>query len=129
MDAHAAQPEIPHDLHEFKRHIKVYIAVFCAQLFGTLATVGAWKWGHFSTISLTIAVALFIACVKAFLVAAFFMHLISERKAIYAILATTIIFFAGMMYMTVWSHGQTPHGTEYSDTAPSQVVTPQKPER
>jgi caa(3)-type oxidase subunit IV len=129
MDAHAAQPEIPHDLHEFKRHIKVYIAVFCALLAGTLATVAAWKWGHFSTLSLTIAVALFIACVKAFLVAAFFMHLISERKAIYAILATTVIFFAGMMYITAWSHGQTPRGTEFSGAPFAQPITPAKPER
>jgi cytochrome c oxidase subunit IV len=132
MDAHAAQPELPrdlpHDLHDFKRHVRVYIAVFCALLFGTLATVAAWKWGHFSTLSLTIAVALFIACVKAFLVAAFFMHLISERKAIYAVLAATVIFFAGMMCLTVWSRGQTPHGTEYNN-APAQPVPLAKPER
>jgi caa(3)-type oxidase subunit IV len=52
---------------------------------------------------LTIAVALFIATVKAFLVAGYFMHLISERKMIYGILAATVFFFAGLMYLTVWS--------------------------
>lgn len=129
MDAHATQPEIPHDLHEFKRHIKIYIAVFVALLFGTIATVAAWKWGHFSTLTLTIAIALFIACVKAFLVAAFFMHLISERKAIYAILGATVIFFASMMYITVWSRDQTPRGTEYWGNAPSQPTMQAKPER
>ena len=129
MNAQAAQPELPHDLHDFKRHIKIYIAVFCALLFGTIATVSAWKWGHFSTLTLTIAVALFIACVKAFLVAGFFMHLITERKAIYAILGATVIFFAGLMYMTAWSHDQTPRGTEFWDNAPAQPAPPAKPER
>ncbi len=108
------EAQIAHsDTHDFRRHIKIYIAVFVALLVGTLTTVGAWKWGHFSTLQLTIAVALFIACVKAFLVAGFFMHLISERKAVYAILAATVIFFAGLMYLTVWSRDQIPRGTEY----------------
>lgn len=105
-----------HDHREVKKHLKVYILVFVALLIGTLVTVGAWKWGHFSTITLTIAVALFIACIKAFLVAGFFMHLISERKAIYAIIGATVIFFTGLMYLTVWSRDQTPQGTVFWDT-------------
>ncbi len=109
MDTQTAE----HELHEFKRHIRVYIAVFVALLVGTVTTVAAWKWGHFSTITLTIAVALFIAVIKASLVAGFFMHLVSERKAIYAILGATVIFFAGLMYLTVWSRDQNPHGTEF----------------
>ena len=63
--------------------------------------------------AVTITVALFIATVKASLVAGFFMHLISEKKAIYAILMTTVFFFAGMMYLTVWSRGEMPKGTSY----------------
>ena len=47
------------------------------------------------------------------LVAGFFMHLISEKKAIYAILLATVFFFAGMMYLTVWSRGEMPTGTRY----------------
>ena len=64
--------------------------------------------------AVTISVALFIAVTKAFLVAGFFMHLISERKAIYAILLATVFFFSGLMYLTVWAHGQVPVGTVYS---------------
>ena len=56
-------------------------------------------FGH----KLAIAIALFIASVKAFLVAGYFMHLISERKMIYIILAFTVFFFAGLMYLTIWS--------------------------
>jgi cytochrome c oxidase subunit IV len=61
----------------------------------------------------TVAIALVVATIKAGLVAAFFMHLISERKAIYAVLATTVFFFAAMMYIFVWSRAQVPVGSEY----------------
>jgi len=103
----------PAEHHEFKKHLRVYIAVFVALLAGTLATVAAWKWGHFQTLTLTIAVALFIAAIKAFLVAAFFMHLISERKAVYGVVGVTVIFFAGLLFLTIWSRHQTPRGTEF----------------
>jgi cytochrome c oxidase subunit 4 len=102
-DAHA---------HDIKKHIKVYIAVFVALLVGTVVTV--WlNWLHFDAFWVTVAVALFVATVKAALVAGFFMHLISEKKAIYAVLAATVFFFASMMYLIVWSRGQMPLGTEY----------------
>ena len=76
--------------------------VFVALLIGTVATVGAY-YLHLPSVALTIAVALCIASIKAFLVAGFFMHLISEKKMIYGILATTVFFFIGLMYLTVWS--------------------------
>jgi hypothetical protein len=31
------------------------------------------------------------------------MHLMSEKKMIYAILIATIFFFTGLMFLTVWS--------------------------
>lgn len=50
-----------------------------------------------------IALALAIATVKGTLVAAFFMHLISERKLIFAVLAFTAFFF-GMLIWGPWHH-------------------------
>jgi cytochrome c oxidase subunit 4 len=91
-----------HDSHDVQKEVKKYIAVFVALLLGTVITVGLY-YVYFQSVAVTVAVALFIASVKAFLVAGFFMHLISERKMIYGILASTIFFFAGMMYLTVWS--------------------------
>ena len=41
------------------------------------------------------------------------MHLISEKKAIYAVLLATVFFFAGMMYLTIWSRDEMPRGTKY----------------
>jgi cytochrome c oxidase subunit IV len=42
-------------------------------------------------------VALLVACVKGGLVAGVFMHLISEKQAIYSILLLTILFFVFVM--------------------------------
>ena len=39
------------------------------------------------------------------------MHLVSERKMIYGILAFTAIFFAGLMALTLWSMGDFPWKT------------------
>lgn len=97
---------------EVARHVKVYLTVFIALLVGTVVTV-ALNYLHFESMTVTVAIALFVATVKAFLVAGYFMHLISEKKAIYAILLSTIFFFAAMMYLTVWSRGQLPSGTRY----------------
>src|SRR5437667_8239983 len=109
MDATQTAPAHSHDI---SKHIKVYVSVFVALLFGTVLTV-AMYYQHFQSMAVTITIALFIATVKASLVAGFFMHLISEKKAIYAILLATVFFFAGMMYLTVWSRGEMPHGTRY----------------
>jgi len=98
--------------HDISKHVKVYVLVFVALLLGTILTVAMYSF-HFESMAVTIAVALFIATVKASLVAGFFMHLISEKKAIYAVLMATVFFFAAMMYLTVWARGQMPNGTSY----------------
>ena len=91
-------------------HVRRYLYVFYALLFGTLITVGA-SYIPFGNHAINIAVALFIACGKAFLVAGFFMHLISERKMIYGLLAFTVFFFAGLMFLTVCSFADFPRMT------------------
>lgn len=101
--------------HDIKKHVKVYILVFAALLFGTVLTV-AMYYVHFENMTTTITVALFIATVKALLVAGFFMHLISEKRAIYSTLAVTIFFFVGLMFLTVWAKNEVPRGTEFFST-------------
>ena len=86
----------------FSHHVRRYLLVFFALIIGTAFTVWA-SYIHFGSATINIAVALIIACVKAFLVAGYFMHLISERKMIYCVLAFTAFFFAGLMYLTIWS--------------------------
>ena len=98
-----------HDEH-FSHHVRRYLFVFYALLFGTLITVGA-SYIPFGNREINIAVALFIACGKGFLVAGYFMHLVSERKMIYGILGFTAFFFAGLMALTLWAMGDFPFGT------------------
>jgi cytochrome c oxidase subunit 4 len=82
--------------------VRGYIFVFLALIAGTVLTVWA-SYIHFGSPEINIAVALTIATVKAFLVVAYFMHLISERKMIYLVLGFTAFFFAALMGLTVWS--------------------------
>jgi cytochrome c oxidase subunit 4 len=116
MDAHPHSPASTatatpaahgHDGHDVKKDIKKYWFVFVALLVGTVLTVGMWTV-HFDSQAVTITIALFIATVKAALVAGFFMHLISERKAIYAVMLATVFFFAAMMYIILWHRADIP---------------------
>lgn len=116
MDAHqaAAKASSSHahagaDDH-FAHHVRRYLFVFYALLFGTLVTVGASyiPWGNREV---NIGVALFIAVCKASLVACYFMHLISERKMIYGIMAFTAFFFVGLMFLTLWTFSDFPRHT------------------
>jgi cytochrome c oxidase subunit IV len=96
-----------HPDEHFSHHVKRYLLVFYALLFGTVITVLA-SFIPFGNHALNVAVALIIACGKAFLVAGYFMHLVSERKMIYGILAFTAFFFAGLMALTIWSFADFP---------------------
>ncbi len=99
----------PHGAHF---SVKKYIMVFVALLVGTVITVGAY-YVHLPTVALTVAVALFIATVKAFLVAGWFMHLIDEKKMIYGILGATAFFFVSLMFITIWAMNDFPDLTHF----------------
>lgn len=90
--------------------VRGYLFIYFALLAGTVFTVWA-SYIQFSTREINIAVALVIASVKAFLVAGYFMHLISERKMIYTVLAFTVFFFAGLMTLTLFGIHDTPINT------------------
>ena len=94
----------------FSRHVRRYLYVFYTLIFGTLITVGA-SYIPFGDHAINIAVALFIACGKASLVAGFFMHLISERKLVYGLLVFTACFFLGLMFLTVSAFADLPRLT------------------
>ena len=98
-----------HDVHDIHQAVRRYLIVFGALMVGTLLTVWA-SYVHFvhfriggAEINTNVLVALIIASVKAFLVAGYFMHLISERKMIYGILTATAFFFVGLMFLTIWA--------------------------
>jgi len=106
MSAPTQAPTTPahghsHDEH-FSHHVRRYLWVFVALIVGTIFTVWA-SYIHFGSREINIAVALVIASVKAFLVAGYFMHLVSEKKMIYGVLGFTVFFFIGLMGLTLWS--------------------------
>jgi len=104
-----------HSHDEIKKHVRTYIAIFFALLVGTVVTV--WLNSvHFESATLTIGIALFVAVIKAALVAGFFMHLLSEKKIIYVMLAVSVFFLVAMMFLTIWSRSQLPRGSEYTPT-------------
>ncbi len=94
------------DTHEIQKEIRTYLLVFGALLVGTVLTVMASLIDVGAAWNMTIG--LVIACTKGFLVAGYFMHLMSEKTTIYAILAFTVFFFLGMMLLTVAADSDVP---------------------
>ncbi len=91
-----------HSHEEIKKHVRKYVTVFIALMALTVVTV-AVSYLHLS-IGYAIALAMFIATIKGSLVAAYFMHLITEKKAIFITLAFTVIFFIGMVALTLGAY-------------------------
>ncbi len=89
------------DVQHLRKHLKTYVAVFVALGVLTLVTV----WASYLPINVQghVIVALLIASVKAGLVAAFFMHLTSEKPLIYRVLIFTVIFFLGLIILSLFA--------------------------
>ena len=85
-----------------QRQVRIYIRVFLALAILTVLTVGV-SYLHLP-LALAIAVALFIAAVKSSLVAAFFMHLASEKRVIYGVLLLALGFFLALLFLPSWHH-------------------------
>jgi cytochrome c oxidase subunit IV len=84
-----------HGHEDIRKHVRVYIGVFVALMVLTVITVGVAQL-HLAT-PVAITVALIVAITKGTLVALFFMHLSNERRAIYAALALTVVFFVFLL--------------------------------
>ena len=90
-----------------QRCIYIFIAVLCAiSLMIFVSYLPHYGWPF----KVTIIVA--IACVNAFLVAGFLMHLLSEKKLIYTVLAFTVFFVAGLFVLTIYAMHDFPTGTQ-----------------
>ena len=98
---HAADITDDHAV-DIDKHVKVYISVFVALMVLTIITV-AVSYLHLST-PMAVTVALLVATIKGGLVAGYFMHLVSEKKLIYAVLAVTVAFFVVLLALPVLTH-------------------------
>ena len=87
---------------DIDRHVKVYITVFVALMVLTIVTVAISRV-HLP-VPIAVTVALIVAGIKGGLVACYFMHLISEKKLIYAVLALTVVFFIALLALPAITH-------------------------
>src|SRR5688500_16723165 len=91
-----------HDPAEIDKHVRVYIIVFVALMALTLITVAVSYLDLPPAMAITLA--LFVATIKGSLVACYFMHLISEKKLIYAVLVITVIKFIALLALPALTH-------------------------
>ena len=87
---------------DIDKHVRVYITVFVALMVLTIITVAISRV-HLP-VPQAVAIALFVACIKGGLVAGYFMHLISEKRLIHAVLVLTVVFFAVLLALPVVTH-------------------------
>ena len=88
---------------DVKRHVRQHIMIAVALVVGTLMTIWTSQTDFGGGFGLNVAITLAIAGAQAFMVAGFFMHLLSEKKMIYCFLVFTAVFFAVMMGVTFWA--------------------------
>src|SRR5262245_61523088 len=87
---------------DIDKQVRIYITVFVALLALTIITVAVSRF-HLPIVY-AVTVALLVATIKGSLVACYFMHLISERRLIYAVLALTAVFFAVLLALPSLTH-------------------------
>ena len=106
MSDHAAMSDhddhAGHDPADIDKHVRVYIMVFVALMVLTIVTVAISRF-HLP-VPIAVTVALIVATVKGSLVACYFMHLISEKKLILAVLGLTAAFFIVLLALPVLTH-------------------------
>jgi cytochrome c oxidase subunit 4 len=87
---------------DIDKHVRIYITVFVALMVLTIITVAIARVHLPLPIAVTLA--LFVATIKGSLVGCYFMHLISEKKLIYAVLGLTVVFFVVLLALPVLTH-------------------------
>ena len=104
MSDHATDGDATHDhAADIDRQVRIYITVFVALMVLTIVTVAIARV-HLP-VPMAVALALFVATIKGSLVACYFMHLISEKKLIYAVLVITTIKFIALLALPALTHG------------------------
>src|SRR5580765_5626898 len=84
---------------DIDKQVRIYITVFVSLMALTIITVAISRF-HLP-VPIAVTVALLVALIKGSLVATYFMHLISEKKLIYAVLLLTVAFFIALLALPV----------------------------
>jgi cytochrome c oxidase subunit 4 len=88
-----------HSAADIDRHVRIYITVFVSLMALTIITVVISRFHP--PVPIAVSIALLVATIKGSLVACYFMHLLSEKKLIYAVLALTAAFFLVLLALPV----------------------------
>jgi cytochrome c oxidase subunit 4 len=106
MSEHAAATDhaVAGDHHavDIDKHVRIYITVFVALMALTIITVAISRLHLPEPVAVTVA--LVVAIIKGSLVACYFMHLISEKKLIYAVMLLTVAFFIVLLFVPFITH-------------------------
>ena len=92
-----------------RRCLYIFIAILCAT---SLMIWISFLPEHY-TWAAKVGMILGVATANAFVVAGFLMHLISEKKMIYAVLAFTVFFVIGLFALTLYAMHDFPTGTTH----------------
>jgi cytochrome c oxidase subunit 4 len=84
---------------DIDKHVKVYVTVFVTLMVLTIVTVAISRF-HLP-VREAVAIAMLVATIKGSLVACYFMHLISEKKLILAVLLLTVAFFIALLVLPI----------------------------
>ena len=98
---------------DLNNYIRTSAYVFASVLCATALMIWISFLPEHYTWALKVGLILVVACGNAFVVAGFLMHLISEKKMIYTLLAFTVFFFAGLMGLTLYALQDFPTGTTH----------------
>ena len=98
---HSAASMTSDDAVDIDKHDRIYIMVFVTLIVLTVVTVTVSRF-HLP-VPVAVTVALIVATIKGSLVACYFMHLISEKKLILAVLALTAVFFAALLALPIFT--------------------------
>jgi cytochrome c oxidase subunit 4 len=90
------------ELKDVKKRVQQHIIIAVGLALGSLMTLWTSQT-DFGSFTRNVSITLGIASVQAFMIAAFFMHLLSEKKLIYWFLVLTAVFFVVMIGITFWA--------------------------
>jgi cytochrome c oxidase subunit 4 len=99
---HAAAAITSDHAADIDKHVRVYIIVFVTLMALTIVTVAISYLDLPPAMAITLA--LFVATIKGGLVACYFMHLISEKRLIYAVLVITAVKFIALLALPALTH-------------------------
>ena len=105
-ESHSAEHAV-----DFKTYLRRCVYVFIAVVCTTSLMIVASFLPNFGWTA-KVAMILAIACVNAFVVAGFLMHLLSEKKMIYTVLGFTVFFVTGLFVLTIYALHDFPTGTQ-----------------